>query len=172
MVESETSGYLFSGVEATLDNNVIVDESLVFVHDQKVWGVGPRMGLDTTWGNFWGFSFLGNTSFSLLYGRDSFSFKYLDVSGVNLLEHATEVIVYDKFKNPSFRLIPALQMFLGLAWSHHWNSKYAVRLKVGWEAIIYWNSSSQLTDTAITLPSIVDKSIGLQGLTAGFEVSF
>lgn len=140
-----------------------IDLPLDYSLTHKIWGVGPRMGVDTSWGNYGGFSILANTSFSALYGRETFNVKVVTTSaasnGQEIVENITEATV----KDGGYDLVSSFQMFFGIGWKQEWSCKYAIQVRAGWESILWWNTTNLL---------FFDKSLSLQGLTAAVQFDF
>lgn len=155
-----------TGYSETFTNNsgtVVVQEPLDYKVHQEVWGIGPRIGLDTAWGNFCGISLLANTSFSALYGRETFDLKVYTISGKLNNEIVKESLTDVDITHAFYQLIPAFQIFMGLSWNYEWRSNYGIRVKAGWESIIWWDTANIL---------FFDKSVALQGVTAGLQFDF
>lgn len=142
---------------------VEVDEPISVSFGDKMWGVGPRIGFDSAWGNLYGFDVLANASFSAVYGRNKHEIKVTVINAssndVTIDENITDVTVH----NNSYRLIPTFQMFIGLGWSTCFAPNYNMRIKAGWETNYWWDLGQVL---------VLDRALSLQGLTAGLEFTF
>ncbi len=103
----------------------------------KFWGVGPRMGLDTDWklGNC-GFEIFGNFGSALLFGG-SFQ-ERLDNNGAEFGEDNTNITT----PSSTAQIAPTLQMVFGLGWNKCFNygcHDYYIDLDAAWEMNYYWN---------------------------------
>lgn len=99
--------------------------------ENKVWGLGPRTGLNTKWYLTNGFSFFGNAAATLLYG-------YFDVTHKNWFSLDTqthEVFLTDKMH----RFVPMGEMKLGLAYDKYiYNDKQHIGVSLGYEVQYMW----------------------------------
>lgn len=102
--------------------------------DNDYWGVGPRFGLQSTWGLMWGFSLFGNTALSLLYGE-------FDL-------HQNETVTFEGVQPPTVYLNTnesfymgrsCLELIVGVRWDTMLsNDQYHLGFQVGWEQVYYW----------------------------------
>ncbi len=128
--------------------------------DQNLWCVGPRMGLNTSWGKGGGLSWIANISASLLYGKAQQKFLFetvsdaLNTAGSAVNETVTDTVSRDRF----WELFPTLQLLMGVSWESCIFKMYAA-----YEANFWWEASNVL---------IFERSISMQGLTGGIGVNF
>ncbi|QVL57141.1 MAG: MOMP family protein [Simkaniaceae bacterium] len=107
-------------------------------HDCKIWGLGPRAGIDgkVFVGN--GFSLHGEIAGSILYGY----FKTRHKENWPLLQRSETVTVGGKYysiKDKFHQFIPFVQMFMGLGWDSFLNNdRQHLSLKAGYEVQYYW----------------------------------
>lgn len=143
----------------------------------RMWGVGPRFGVDTKYfvGN--GFNFFGDFAASILYSH--FKTKendhipntrfggILDPDTIETLEELLNITLSApsrRLKHDFHQFVPFAQMLIGLEWNKFMNSnKQHIRLKMGYEVQYYWrvNQMGDLGDqasafaiTAITLDPV------------------
>jgi hypothetical protein len=159
--------------------DVFPDPARVKVHND-LWGVGPRFGLDTNWGNWHGFSLLANISTALLYGHTwTHASVYLqdgDIDG----DGDTDALLL-KTKGGYWHGIPTLQTQMGLTWaSNCWgctpcvpcgekrperpDQNMMIRFSAAWESNYWWESNNF---TAWT-----NRAVSLQGLTLSAKFDF
>lgn len=97
---------------------------LDFYGENNWWGAGPRLGV---WGDLnlgYGFSIVGKTSVSLLYGQTKT--KYCN----DFREFfSTEFIDAVRFHDQFWQLVPNLQIFFGL----EWGGGHALRPSLVWD---------------------------------------
>jgi hypothetical protein len=129
------------------------------------WGVGPRFGINTNWGDFNGFSLLGNLSTSLVYGK---TLTMIDVN-LDLINNPADPIVVSDTKvnvrdRKYWQLMPTLQMILGASWKHcFYDNKCLFQVNAGWEANFLWESANII---------VIEKALSMQGLTLDFRFDF
>lgn len=130
----------------------------VHVHiDIDTWGIGPMLGFNTNWGQFKGFSLIGNIAGSLVYGQIS------DKTTVNLLIAPQTIDI--TFKDSRYwQLMPTLQIQFGLSYCLYFGqSDNQFRVNAMWESNFLWETGNIL---------VFDKSISMQGLTLSFGFMF
>ncbi|MBS0603833.1 MAG: hypothetical protein JSS60_02215 [Verrucomicrobia bacterium] len=124
---------------------------------QSAWGVGPRIGVNTNWGDFRGFSLIGNVSGSLVYG------KHLGKGSFDVEVDETEVDVNIRGEE-YWQLMPTMQLQMGLSYGCCFGKdKNQFRVNAMWEA----NFISEAANGPGT-----DKAISMQGLTLDFGFIF
>lgn len=161
----------FSGVTSVTlnglpDSPVVNTETPLKIYlDQHVWSVGPRIGLDSKWFRWGGFSVLAKVSTALLYGKamqkaflDSVS-SNPDSNNQTVENSESKISVQDDY----FQLYPNLDLFLGLSWEHCFNKKKSVEISAGWETNYWWSTSNLL---------FFDRAISMQGLTVAGSINF
>lgn len=124
--------------------------------DIDTWGVGPKIGVNTNWGNFRGFSLVGNISTSLLYGKLMGKAKF-DI------DSATDIDVRVR-DHEYWQVMPTLQMFYGLSYAccfAHGQNQF--RISAGWESNFIWEAANFF---------LYDKPISMQGLTVDLRFDF
>jgi hypothetical protein len=134
---------------------------------QKLWAVGPRIGLNTSWFKYCGLSVLANLSTSLLYGEAHQGYN-LEVNTANTNSdqigpytnlQQSRATAHDKFGE----LFPHLQLILGASWERCITRDLSVKLFAAWESNFWWEASNVL---------FFERSLSTQGLTTGIGVTF
>ncbi len=130
-----------------------------FESEQDLWGLGPRIGVNTNWGCFKGFSLMGNVSTSMLYGKALIKTKMDIEAGLELPE--TEVRIRQK---EYWQIMPTLQLLLGISYGYCFNEgQNQFRISAGWETNFIWQASNFLA---------LERPISMQGLTAQIRFDF
>lgn len=139
------------------------------------WGVGPRLGFNSEWKLGCGFEFFGNLASSLLYGAPyDEKITSLTTAGGVLVESSTIFTDITKNRNDS-RLVPAIQMMLGLGWNECFNwscHDYFVDIRASWEMNYYWNMQNFLNHQGIQAAYVFPTNLKLGGLTASATFGF
>lgn len=129
----------FMGGESSIIGNIVgLGVNTVTVADtSRLWGLGPRAGVNTDWFLASGFSIFGNASFSLLYGwfdvnhREKFS----------LCPSSNRI----KLLANEHRYLPATQLQLGLKYSKYFDSKHQkLEVSLGYDSLYYWRANQML----------------------------
>ncbi len=166
-LHSSFTGILATPFQMGSVSGTEIDPSFSIVKlKQKFSGIGPRIGVDTSWFNYCGLSILGNISGSLLWGREKQHLDLLqntaeqnDNTGVDLSTLAfAGADVY-------WQLVPQLQLLMGLQWERCITKDINFRLYGAWESNFWW----QVSNIALFY---VERSISVNGLTAGFAFDF
>ena len=136
-------------------------------YDQRLWSVGPRIGLDSSWFKFWGLSLMGNISSSLLYGRTKQKLKFDAVTTKTNSGGSSSTLQISEtkgsFPDKYWQLFPTLQLFLGLSWERCFEKHRSVKLFAGWETNFLWETQNII---------YFDRAISMQGLTTGIQGNF
>jgi hypothetical protein len=140
-------------------------------------GIGMNAGVDTEWEFCKDWSFYGNIGGSLLCT----TFK------VDGSIYFPEVIPSDDDVNFAFRhtlhttLVPTADLALGLAWSHSFENKAALRIQAGWEFNEFFNQNKMtgLFFSVLSVPTIpisngisYSEDLTYQGLTVSARLDF
>ncbi len=143
--------------------------------ETNYWGVGPRFGLDTDWklGNC-GFELFGDFASALLFGQ-CFN-EYHDITlytegGAILSDNLIRITREPK----RTRLVPTIQMALGLGWNKCFNYSchdYYVNLDAAWEVNYYWNLSNFFQVQGKQAAYNSSASLDLSGLTLNAQFGF
>jgi len=113
-------GWIKRDLSTVLDNNPFSDALLVLNYKSNYWGIGPRLGFNSDWKVGSGFEFFGNMASALLYGAsyDEHVTSVGFVEGVVVEPSSLNCdIIRKKSKG---RVVPAIQMMLGLGWNVRW----------------------------------------------------
>lgn len=152
-------------LKENINNSTEFDQPAELHLDLDLWGVGPRIGFNSNWGDFKGFTLLGNISASMLYGK-SLTKANLDIlsfnqSTVGFDKTSTEVHARDK---EYWELIPTLQMLLGVSYGCCFNKERSqFRISAGWETNFLWEAANIL---------VLERAISMQGLTLDIRFDF
>lgn len=120
------------------------------------WGVGPKIGINTLWGNFRGCSLVANVNGSLVYGqqRSKINAEVDVTSDVDINVHLME--------DSHWLLMSTIQMQAGLSYfGCLCNNNF--RINALWECNVLNQANNIL---------IFDRSISTQGLTLSLEYPF
>lgn len=122
----------------------------------KAWGVGPKLGVNTNWGNYNGFSLVGNVNGSFVYGKhDGKVNAMVDISSpMDVNVHLTG--------QSHWVLMSTVQLQSGFSYAtSFWGNEF--RLNALWECNLINQADNVL---------ILERSISTQGLTLGLEFTF
>ncbi|MES2273617.1 MAG: Lpg1974 family pore-forming outer membrane protein [Chlamydiota bacterium] len=136
------------------------------------WGLGPRMGINGNMRFCRGFKFFGNLSTALLYGK---VFKNQQTSS-QLLQNATLLTSNVTDTNNFWKVVPHLQMNLGLGWGDCicvCGNRMFVGLNLGWEVNYYMNLPHFVYPSGFSEEIAPNsENISTAGLTLDFKVDF
>lgn len=154
--------------EASLSPPVTTPGS--YKDENNYWGIGPRFGSNSEWGLGSGFQIYADLAAALLYGQ---IFKFRARAEEQVSGSLTEVADFTQ-NNDRWRVIPNLQLFLGLGWGKCFaDQDLFLAIKAGWEVNQYWDLSNFLNPTrAENFRSEKFSSITLQGLTTKVDFEF
>jgi len=137
---------------------------------QNTWkfsGAGLRMGLSMDWFMFWGLSLQAEANLSAIVGRFRAKHQIGETTGYRVAK---------TFPSDT-RIIPSLQLSMGLAWRKIFGP-LGVKVFANWELNL-WDDLSQTymyPTTTADAPSLVGSwvrnSVNIQGITAGFAAEF
>lgn len=133
-------------------------------NSMRIWGVGPRLGVNTTWHVIRTVSFLADASLSTIW--EHFQVERSDA----FVETGVGTIYSPHVMNRFYAINPVIEAFLGLRWENwtHWND-YHIAFDAGWE-MQYWFFQNRFIRTLV-----VDSGSGnlsFQGLTVKFRFDF
>lgn len=133
------------------------------------WGLGPRLGLESRWKVWRGFSLIGDGSFSVLCSYFDLKTRYQDViiplptnASMKMREHFRE-------------LTPVCEAMLGLDWSTCFSEKYYLGISIGYECQYWWSVNHARRNFVQTLPGETFDSRGdlqMQGLNASVKMDY
>lgn len=128
---------------------------------QSFWGLGPRIGINTNWGCFKGFSLMGNISTSVLYA-DTLIKSEMDINDV-VPPIGPQIDISIRQKQ-YWQIVPTLQLLLGISYGCCFNDeRNQLRLSAGWETNFLWQASNFLA---------YERPVSMQGLTAQVRFDF
>lgn len=145
----------FDGVVSQTDASVLTN--VVDTSKDRVWGIGPRAGLNSRW--IFGrsnFAFVANAAASLLWERfrPKASATFTDdgvAGGVILKENIKE------FK-------PSAELFVGFDWGACVSKEVFINLSAGYEVQYWWDQ--------IMMPTVSPKAYDMHGLTTSLRLDF
>jgi len=132
----------------------------------RYWGVGPRIGFNSSLLLRSGMEIFGDFATSLLYGRNHG--RYRDLRLTNLAEAANII-------EAGYLLVTHLQMALGLGWSSCFrNDTLFASLRLGWEVNEFLNMPDfpTISATLTSLTPSTDEDLSLKGLTLSGRLDF
>ncbi|MBM3197751.1 MAG: autotransporter outer membrane beta-barrel domain-containing protein [Chlamydiae bacterium] len=143
----------------------------LLVGTNNYWGMGPRAGMNTQWGLGWGFSFVGNAAFSLLYG-----FFQVEDLQTQKFSGSSNTVVNNK---DSFRVDRAIsELVLGMRWDWMFaDDRVHLGLQAAWEHLMFFgqNQFKQFIGThASNVGSFVANQgdLTIQGWTISARLDF
>ena len=151
---------------------------IAFVLDDDIdmknnfWGVGPKVGINTTWGSWCGLSIFGAMDLALLYGR-------FDLTQEENIVFSDDVpaTTFLNIKDNRFHLTRAnLGLILGLQW--HWqgcDERFDMCLSGGWEHLYFFGQNQLLRFSDDVNPGVnlgVQGDLSTQGLTVAVSFSY
>lgn len=120
------------------------------------WGVGPKIGINTLWGNYNGFSLVANINGSFVYGKQK-----ANINAEVDITSAVDINIH-LLGNSHWQLMSTAQIQSGLSYAGNF-CNHEFRINALWEC----NSINQANNILI-----FDKSINTQGLTLSLEFQF
>lgn len=128
------------------------------------WGIGPKTGIDLIWNlpKQWAISL--QPSWSLLYSRIYSRVTYsnpVDSSG------STDPDKTVHGAQNMTALIPQIQLWFGVQWSHTYSNSGKIQLNLGYETQYFWNEANILA--FVQLPQ---GNLALHGATLGMLFGF
>lgn len=137
----------------------------------KSWGIGPAMGLNSSWYFHKGFSVGMNLDGALIYTSYKTRHK-------NYFSASPEVDIIDVTNN-YHRFIPMIDLFLGLKWETYFNKdKNYFDIALGWETQMWWDQIQRFEvtqgtgGTANVTGTYNGRDLSMQGMTLKLMVSF
>lgn len=156
--------------EHLLLSGVADSEEIDCRFNNNYWGIGLRPGLNTQWGLGHGFSFYGNTAFSLLYG-----FFSLDQDETN--ESLAGVTSHFMDNDQSYRVGRAIaEIQLGLRWEHMFANDHAhFSIQGGWENFMFFGQNQFkrfVTSSSAGIFAANQGDLTIQGWTLAMRLDF
>jgi len=127
-------------------------------------GVGPRLGLETVWGDWHGFSVIGNFSAALLFAEPKTRFEFITTSA-SVVGATVDVLTETLQLNDDYwQLIPNFQLQFGVNWGMDFNcNRNHFNVFATFETNFWWETSTIV---------VIHRGLGLQGLTTGISFDF
>lgn len=132
--------------------------------DQDFWGVGLRLGLDSSYhlSKYW--SFFGNIYFSALWGQFDVHRKDREKQSIS----AEDFVLLDR-TNEFYTLKPVVEACIGFRFDHWFcRNRWHLRLEAGWEEQL-WFSQNQFFHS---FEESAHGDLSLQGLTLKARLDF
>jgi len=127
---------------------------------QKTWGVGPRLGLGAEWGDWHGFTLLGNISGSILFGQT----KLHGTTATTAFDGTSIVTTNSLTRDRYSPIIPNIQVQLGFGYRFDFNCEQdSIDIFAMWEGNYYWGGSNVF---------LFERGLGLNGLTTGIAYNW
>lgn len=140
-------------------------------HMQRYWGIGTRMGLDTSWMITKCFSIFGEMSASTMFGY--FKDTRTDVS--NVVNSDTDAVILENNTTVNVagrrhQVNAVLETQIGLRYDYMWcDDEYRFRLQAGWESQLWFNQNHFLLND---LANQQGADLGFEGLTVQVRFDF
>jgi hypothetical protein len=131
------------------------------VSTQSFWGVGPRVGLDSSWQCCDHFGLFADSALAALWSQFTTHGKSYDT---NVSGAYSNVLIADQVYQPS-TLTPVAQLQVGVQSDWTFSHQCKLLLQAGWEGQVWFFSNQHST-------SIADTSLILQGLTVTARFDF
>jgi len=130
--------------------------------ENKYWGVGPKIGLNTNWYLIKELKLFANLAADLVYGERKENFRYISAdenySGGGKCN--TDV------------LTPTFNMAVGAAFTYCFDEAISLDLHIAWETLYIWNQYMTQGLLNISNYTKLNEPLHMQGLTLGTELRF
>lgn len=150
----------FDGASAEVDDSgIFASLPLSSKFSNRLWGVGPRIGIGAVWGDWYGINLIGNISGAVLYGRQE---AYARTSTTSLT--ADIVTSVARTRDRYNVILPNVQIQLGFGYKFDFNCEQnSIDLYAMWEGNYYWSASNVF---------LFERGLGLNGLTTGIAFNW
>ena len=158
-----------NGGQSTGPTASVLDDAICM--QNNFWGVGPKVGINTTWGGWHGLSIFGTMDLALLYGR-------FDITQKETITFSDDVpaTTFLDIKCNRFHLTrPNLGLILGLQWQRDVCSYFGISLSAGWEHQYFFGQNQLMRFSDDVNPGVntaVKGDLSIQGLTVAVSISF
>lgn len=159
-LRNKDHGEYFLGDFIDGDDDTFVEEEISY--KSQFQGLGPRAAVNTRVALGGGFSVVGSMGTSLLIGSQKASLN----DQIDILVEDTLLIDIDAGakKTTSTRIVPELDMRLGVNYTYAFNPDTALGVELGWEAVNYFNvKDTSLMGYLDTVSGAEETDFGLQG---------
>jgi hypothetical protein len=133
------------------------------------WGLGPKIGLESRWHVWRGFSLIGDGSFSILCSFYDLKTRYKDVIQPN--PGPTSMKMKEHFRE----LTPVCEAMLGIEWRTCLLDEYFLGMTLGYECQYWWSINHARRHYVQTIPGETFDARGdlqMQGLNASIKVDY
>lgn len=164
---------LFGFETAWIEQNRRFQELVVAKSRNDFWGIGPRLGVDTTWFFNSHFSMFANISGALLWGN-------FDVKDKQKLPGSANP-KYTRSNGDFHAIVPNLKTLVGVQWETNFNDDANhLGIQLGYE-FQYWWRQNQILDIsstyALLLPEVPkyerqSGDLSINGVTIEFRLDF
>ncbi|HSW86733.1 MAG TPA: Lpg1974 family pore-forming outer membrane protein [Rhabdochlamydiaceae bacterium] len=127
-------------------------------------GIGPKIGIGSSWDLGMGFSLFGNLGAALLAG-------WFDVDQTQTQIGAKVIEIDSDFK----RFVPTLEILLGVAWDwYFYDDQFHLGVNAGFESQYWWrqNQIEQFVDNLTPVYQRFSEDLSFHGLTVGLRFDF
>jgi hypothetical protein len=129
--------------------------------ENNYWGIGPALGLDTTWQLYHSsrqaFNLIGNISGAIMWGQWSFSDEYQNTTPVTIKVHSSDIVGASTMARG----------ILGLEWNKHF-SEIDLNLRLAYEAQVWFDQLQYYNYNMGRL----DNLMSLQGVNLGVSINY
>jgi hypothetical protein len=127
---------------------------------QKIWGIGPMVGLDSFWKVYKGFNLFGKAAFSLVWSQ-------VKSTVLGQFFNGTEPVVVTAMTSNFHTVLPEIDLIVGGEYDINFcDNRYHLTLRAGWELITLFNANF----LGASYSSLGD--FNMSGLTTGFIFDF
>lgn len=133
------------------------------------WGLGPKIGLESRWNVWRGFSLIGDGSFSVLCSFYDLKTRVNDVIEPN--PGPTSMKMKEHFRE----LTPVCEAMLGIEWGTCFLDEYFLGMTLGYECQYWWSINHARRNYVQTIPGETFDARGdlqMQGLNASIKVDY
>ncbi len=159
-----------NGGQSTGPVAFVLDDAITMKNN--FWGIGPKVGINTTWGSWHGLSIFGSMDLALLYGK----FDLTQKESVLFSDGVPETIFLDIKSNRFHLTRPNLGLILGLQWqSQRCNRRFDIGFSAGWEHQYFFGQNQLMRFSDDKNPGVntpVQGDLSMQGLTVAVSLSF
>lgn len=134
-------------------------------HTNNFSGVGPRIGLHTTWDVCHNIAFFGDISGALLSGKTCITNIDTTSAVGNIAE--TGITIHSLVRNCR----TTAQLMLGAQWEHCFCDHYVISFRAAYEAQ-WWPNQWNVQDSIASVGATTNGDLNLQGFTLGVGLQF
>jgi len=156
-------GQSFGPVAFVLDDAIAMKNNF--------WGVGPKVGINSTWGSWCGLSIFGAMDLALLYGR----FDITQKETIAFTDDVPATTFLDIKCNRFYLTRANLGLILGVQWERNVCGCYDFGLSAGWEQHYFFGQNQLMRFSDDINPgsnTAVQGDLSIQGLTVAVSLGF